>query len=290
MAGAGEERRHAGDEDPGVKYLRVAMADLEMRMDAKIDRISQDLRQMLAQIIPNEGTGRRPRRERDRGVANTLVRPEAHHHNDATRRDRRAPSEHTDSAGSDIEVADLHSRRRPLADSDFDDDVDDWIRDPHRYVTNTRRSHAREPPDFRIKVDIPCFDGHLHIEDFLDWIQTVENFFDYMNVPDSKQVKLVAYKLKGGASAWWEQLQSNRRREGKQTIRNWARMRTLLKSHFLPTDYEQILYQQYQRCRQRDRSVSVYTEEFYRLSARNNLNETERLQVARYIGGLRESI
>ncbi|EXC16208.1 hypothetical protein L484_024379 [Morus notabilis] len=38
------------------------------------------------------------------------------------------------------------------------------------------------------------------------------------------------------------------------------------------------------------RLVSDYTEEFYRLCARNNLNETETQQVARYIGGLKEPI
>ena len=53
-----------------------------------------------------------------------------------------------------------------------------------------------------MKIDLPSFDGHLHIEDFLDWLHAVENFFDYMEIPDEKRVKLVAYKLRGGASAW----------------------------------------------------------------------------------------
>ena len=61
-----------------------------------------------------------------------------------------------------------------------------------------------------------------------------------------------------------------------------------MKTRFLPTNYEQLLYQQYQHCQQRNRSVNEYTEEFYRLNARNDLNETERQQVARYVGGLRD--
>ena len=55
--------------------------------------------------------------------------------------------------------------------------------------------------DFKIRIDLSCFDGRLHIEDFLDWIHNVENFFDYIEILLDRQVKLVAYRLKGGASA-----------------------------------------------------------------------------------------
>ncbi|XP_040994264.1 uncharacterized protein LOC121240799 [Juglans microcarpa x Juglans regia] len=144
--------------------------------------------------------------------------------------------------------------------------------------------------NFKIKIDLPCFNGHLHVESFLDWLLEVENFFDYMQIPEVQQVKLVAYKLRGGASAWWEQTQNNRRRQGKQPVRVWPKMKRLMRARFLPPDYEQLLYQQYQNCRQGARTINEYTEEFYRLNSRNNLAETEGQQVARYIGGLRVAI
>ncbi|KAI0505034.1 hypothetical protein KFK09_015991 [Dendrobium nobile] len=46
----------------------------------------------------------------------------------------------------------------------------------------------------------------------------------------------------------------------------------------------------YQHCTQGTRSVSEYTEEFNRLSAKNDLNETANQLVARYIGGLKDNI
>ena len=59
---------------------------------------------------------------------------------------------------------------------------------------------------------------------------------------------------------------------------------------FLPTDYDQILFIQFQNCAQGKRTVSEYTEEFLRLQVRCNLAETEDQQVARYINGLNDSI
>ncbi|PKU65568.1 hypothetical protein MA16_Dca024876 [Dendrobium catenatum] len=111
-----------------------------------------------------------------------------------------------------------------------------------------------------------------------------------MDIEPTKQVKYVACRLRSGASAWWTQLLQMRQREGKGPVRSWVRMRQLLRAQFLPTDFEQILYMKYQQCVQGNRSVSEYTEEFHRLSARNNLNESMNQLVARYIGGLKYSI
>lgn len=44
-------------------------------------------------------------------------------------------------------------------------------------------------------MDLSSFNGQLHIEEFLDWMAKVERFFDYIEIAESKKVKLVALKL-----------------------------------------------------------------------------------------------
>ena len=106
-------------------------------------------------------------------------------------------------------------------------------------------------------------------------VHIVENFFDYLNTSEENQVKLLAYELKGGAFAWWEQLQYNRQRQGKQRVCTWPKMKQLLQRRFLPLDYEQFLYQQYKNYLRVNCTVNEYTEEFYQLNAQVNLSETE---------------
>ena len=89
-----------------------------------------------------------------------------------------------------------------------------------------------------MKVELPSFNGNVPIEEYLDWVSEVEKLFDYMGTADDKQVCLVAYKLKGGASAWWDRVQLDRTHEQKLPIQSWRRMKRLMANRLLPPDYQ----------------------------------------------------
>ncbi|CAA7040803.1 unnamed protein product [Microthlaspi erraticum] len=144
--------------------------------------------------------------------------------------------------------------------------------------------------DYRVKADIPLFYGTMGVEEFLDWQIDVDRFFDVMGVPERKQVKMVAIRLKKTAAVWWDKLVVQRQRQRKGPVKTWRRMKQLMLDRFLPEDYEQILYKMYLECVQGKRTVTEYTAEFVRFSERNDLGETDNQKVARYISGLRSSI
>jgi len=134
-----------------------------------------------------------------------------------------------------------------------------------------------------MKIEIPSFSGNLDIEIFLDWVYEVKKFFDVAYVPEEKHIKFIAYKIKRGADAWWNQLEVTRRRQGKSSVMTWRRMKQLLQGRFLSPDYQQILYNQFEQYRQDTRTATTYTEEFYRLSSRGDLSMTDEHQTAKYI-------
>ena len=132
-------------------------------------------------------------------------------------RSSRSTSKPTESEASDDE------------DNRFGDDEENvYARRPRRPPPLQDRSHH----DF--KVDIPEFEGQLDPEIFLDWLQTVERVFEFKDIPDDRKVKLVALKLRKYASIWWSNVVSKRVRVGKGKIRTWEKMRSKLRSKFLP--------------------------------------------------------
>ncbi|EEF42769.1 conserved hypothetical protein [Ricinus communis] len=60
-----------------------------------------------------------------------------------------------------------------------------------------------------------------NIEGFLDLMTEVDMFFEYMKVPKERKMKFVTYRLKGGASVWWDRLNEMRQREGRNPIATW---------------------------------------------------------------------
>ena len=111
-----------------------------------------------------------------------------------------------------------------------------------------------------------------------------------MGVPENKQVKMVAVRLKKTAAVWWDKLVVQRQRQRRGPVRTWRQMKQVMLERFLPEDSEQIIYKMYLDRVQGNRTVTEYTTEFLRFSERNELGETENQKVARYISGLKGSL
>ncbi|PON52402.1 hypothetical protein TorRG33x02_308430 [Trema orientale] len=201
MATTSARDHHSGDDEQGVQALWAAIDvlghrfdDLTLEFQNRFDDFSREIRDALTKVADGSAVNRGIQQNR----AGELPPNQALKNQRRDQQQARRSRTRSDRADSVAYRSSLQSRWG--ARSDSDDDVEAWIEDTQRYNQriNNRPQFAN---DFKIKIDIPSFDGTLGNKDFLDWLRTVENFFDCMEVPNEKQVKLVVYKFKGSAIA-----------------------------------------------------------------------------------------
>lgn len=151
---------------------------------------------------------------------------------------------------------------------------------------------GNHPPRWEssFRSEIPEFLGTLNHEDFIDWLNMVEEILDFRQVPDDMRVSLVVTRFKGRAMAWWQQLKESRRQANKERINTWARFTKHMRRNFLPYNYERTLYNKLQNLRQGNRSVEDYASDFFHMSSRIATPETEQQLISRFIGGLKAQL
>ena len=98
-------------------------------------------------------------------------------------------------------------------------------------VARTHDSHSWEKS---LKIDLPEFQGNLSPEEFLDWLNAIDEIMDFKGVPVDRRVPLVATRFRGRASAWWQQLKISRSRNGKSKITDWEKLKKKMRVEFLP--------------------------------------------------------
>jgi hypothetical protein len=62
----------------------------------------------------------------------------------------------------------------------------------------------------RAKIEVLMYEGNLDVEEMLDWIRSMDKYFDYEYVDGEKKVRHVVTRLKGHATLWWDELQAER--------------------------------------------------------------------------------
>jgi hypothetical protein len=103
------------------------------------------------------------------------------------------------------------------------------------------------------------YEGNLEVEELLDCVCAMDKYFDYKDIEEDKMVKHAVTILKGHAALWWDGLQDECKRNGKQKIKNWDRMVSKLKAKFILKDYQINIYIILQNLKQMGLSVKDYT-------------------------------
>ena len=111
--------------------------------------------------------------------------------------------------------------------------------------------------------------GKINPTTFLDWIMSIEDYFDWYAIPKNRKVCFVKAKLKEATRLWWYNIENQLHRMDQPPIDIWNEMKLKMKEHFLPTYYEQLLYTKLFSLKHDTKSIEEYTKEFHELSIRN---------------------
>nr|GFA93851.1 reverse transcriptase domain-containing protein [Tanacetum cinerariifolium] len=186
----------------------------------------------------------------------------------------------------DIEIECLQQRirdleiQREIHDDETLSNPSDWYDEENPFGARRQNLHGTNHDDhlrnFRMKIDIPEFVGKAHLDEFIDWLSTVERIFDLRDVPEKLNVKLVAIKLRKSASLWCDHVKNQRVKDGKSKVETWAKMKKLFLVKFLPVNHRQEAFIEYHNFSQRaSPSVEDFVAEFDRLRMRCDVDEEE---------------
>ena len=98
----------------------------------------------------------------------------------------------------------------------------------------------------------------------------------------NRKVHFVKAKLKGATNLWRHNIENQLHRMGQPPIDTRDEMKLKMKEHFLPTDYDQLMYTKLLSLKQDTKSVEEYIEEFHELSIQNQVRESDAQLAACY--------
>lgn len=82
------------------------------------------------------------------------------------------------------------------------------LEEHQRTFVEALRSESKEATEG--KVDVPTFNRKLGANEAIDWIEALNNHFEYKGVPKDMKVKFAKCKLQGSALTWWNYVQGER--------------------------------------------------------------------------------
>ena len=100
-------------------------------------------------------------------------------------------------------------------------------------------------------MDVSDFGGTTHNpEDYLEWEAGLERYFEFKETSEEQQYKLAKIKLTKLAAIWLEEIQKQRRKENRERINTWTKLKKHLRRKYVPSSYRQNLFIQWSTLKQ----------------------------------------
>lgn len=125
----------------------------------------------------------------------------------------------------------------------------------------------------RVKVDAPDFSGQIEPKVFIDWLNSMDRYFNWYDMNDKRRVRFDQLKLTGPAQMYWISVERGLERLGRPPITTWGEMKEKLREQYLPTTYKDQLLDELNTLHQGTLSVADYKAKLHELLTRCDIVE-----------------
>ena len=102
---------------------------------------------------------------------------------------------------------------------------------------------------------------------------------------EDKKIKLASSEFDGYALQWWDNIVSQRAREGLPEIITWRTMKQVMRDKFVPPNYIRTLYDNLQNLRQGFMTVDEYYKEMELILQRARVREEPEQTMQCFLSG-----
>ena len=137
------------------------------------------------------------------------------------------------------------------------------------------------------KPEVYVFDGSLDPKKYMDWEVSLDEYFEWFQLPEGRRIQFPQMKLAGQARIYWRNLQATAERRREVAIATWTEMKGQLRGKYVPACYLPMIIDEWQHLQQGDGTVVEYIARFDDLMIRCNIDEEPVATLARFRAGLR---
>ena len=142
----------------------------------------------------------------------------------------------------------------------------------------------------KVRMEVHDFEGKVDATQFVDWLAAIEEYFNWYDMADDRNVRFSKMKLVSLAKIWWTGVEGDIRRMGLPSISIWEEMKAKLWEKYMPTNCYDKLCDQLIDLRQNNMFVAEYMQKFEELKTRSQILEDSRQTLARFKAELRPEI
>ena len=88
-----------------------------------------------------------------------------------------------------------------------------------------------------MRLEVLDFEGRVDPMVFSNWIASIEEYFDWYDMTNDRQVRFAKMKFVGLAKVWWFGVENVIRSIGQPPIDTWQEMKVKLRRKYMPVNY-----------------------------------------------------